>query len=214
MNEIYEMLKVKNLLWRKRYDRYFDEVHKYELYAQKKYSLCNAVIFFVYGVVCYLWNEIFSGSAVNGALLCICVSVFSLTDYILCRTFLKEHIKYATMVADIYILLLGKMLLSIDLMWNEMNGGNVSWTLLMCSLIVTATLSMVPGHYALTMLGLLTFDTIECIAEVREISAVLQNLADGILLAVFCIGLNIIYSEYKYTEFAGRDELKLESSRN
>jgi diguanylate cyclase (GGDEF)-like protein len=118
------------------------------------------------------------------------------------------------MVANIYILLLGKMLLSIDLMWNEMNGGNVSWTLLMCAMVVTSMISIVPSHYALIVIGVVTLDTIECIAASGKLATVLQNLADGVLLAVFCIGMNVIYSGYQYMEFIRKDELKMESSKD
>jgi hypothetical protein len=56
------------------------------------------------------------------------------------RHFLKnEHIKYAAMAANIYILLLGETLLSIDLMWNEKSNewGSVPWTSVKRSLAVT-----------------------------------------------------------------------------
>jgi diguanylate cyclase (GGDEF)-like protein len=214
MNKTRKILKVKNLLWRKRYSKYYNEVHEYELYAQKKFSMLNAIVFLIYSAAGCIWNGLFLGSQITGNLLCFCVSLFSMVDYVICSTFLKRHIKYAAMVANIYILLLGKMLLSIDLMWNEMSGGNVSHALLICSLVSTATLSIMPSHYALIITGVVMLDAIECIAAAQEAVMVLNNLVDGIWMAVFCIVMNIVYSKYQYSEFARKDELKLESSKD
>jgi diguanylate cyclase (GGDEF)-like protein len=117
-------------------------------------------------------------------------------------------------VANIYILILGKMLLSIDLIWNEGHGGNVSWTLLVCSLLTTTMISIVPTHYAMTMMGIVLLDAAECIVSHQGGVALLYNLLDGILIFIFGIGMNLIYSGHKYAEFIRKEELKLESNRD
>jgi diguanylate cyclase (GGDEF)-like protein len=210
-----EAWKAKDLAWRKKYRQYHDEVLEYELYAQRQFSMYNAIVFLIYGIVSFVWNSFIVRASTMGSLLCMGVCLLSTADYIICRTFLEEHIKYSALAANLYILVLGKMLLSIDLIWNGVLGGNVSWTLLVCSLITTAMISVVPSHYAITILGVVALDTIECIISNNgALIPVLYNLMDGVIVAIFCIGMNIIYSRHQYAEFNRKEELKFESNRD
>jgi diguanylate cyclase (GGDEF)-like protein len=214
MNRKCETWKAKDLAWRKKYKKYHDDVLEYELYAQQQFSIHNSIVFLIYGIVCGIWNYFVVRESVMGSLLCIGVCLLSMADYIICKTFLKEHVKYAAVSANLYILIFGKMLLSIDLMWNEMLGGNISWTLLVCALITTTMISIVPSHYAITVLGVVALDTIECIVSNEGLIAILYNLLDGVLVAIFCIGMNIIYSRHQYAEFNRKEELKFESNKD
>ncbi len=204
----------KDIAWRRKYKRYRDDVLEYENYAQSQYSLYNAIVFLIYGIVSYFWNRFIVNSSIIGSILCVGVSLFSILNHILCRFYLEKHIKYSEIAANIYILLIGKMMLSIDLIWNNGHGGNVSWTILICSIIMTAMISIVPSHYAITIIGVVVLDLLECITATHEIIAILYNLLDGVLIAIFCIGMNIIHSRHQYAEFNRKEELKYESNRD
>lgn len=214
MNGMLKKWKAKDLAWKKRYKKYHNEVLHYELYSQKQFSLHNALVFLLYGIVSYFWNRHFVKADIWGSVLCFVICILSISDYIICRTFLKKHIKFSVIVANCYIFILGKMLLAIDLMWNDMNGGNVSWTLLICSLITTAMISIVPSHYFIAVISVVVLDMLECILAQQDVVAVLYKLLDGVIISIFCIGMNVIYSGYQYAEFERREELKLESSRD
>jgi diguanylate cyclase (GGDEF)-like protein len=214
MSEKCEVLMAKDIAWRRKYKRYRDDVLEYENYAQSQYSLYNAIVFLIYGIVSYFWNRFIVNSSIIGSILCVGVSLFSILNHILCRFYLEKHIKYSEIAANIYILLIGKMMLSIDLIWNNGHGGNVSWTILICSIIMTAMISIVPSHYAITIIGVVVLDLLECITATHEIIAILYNLLDGVLIAIFCIGMNIIHSRHQYAEFNRKEELKYESNRD
>jgi diguanylate cyclase (GGDEF)-like protein len=214
VNEQYEKWKVRELSWNKKYEKYRDEVLTYELYAQQKFSLYNALVFVSYGLVSFFWNLIVVKESVVGSLLCLGVCAFSIVAYIISRTVLTKHIEYASIAVNLYILILGKTLLSIDLIWNEGHGGNISWTLLACSLITTAIISVVPRHYALAIVGVVLLDTIECVTAGWGLVDILYNLLDGVLVAIFCIGINLIFSRHQYAEFGRKEELQFESNRD
>jgi diguanylate cyclase (GGDEF)-like protein len=75
-------------------------------------------------------------------------------------------------------------------------------------------ISIVPSHYGISILAIVALDTIECIAAHQGITDILYNLLDGMLVAVFSIGMNVILSGYQYAEFNRKDELTMESSRD
>jgi diguanylate cyclase (GGDEF)-like protein len=214
MNEECGAWGLKALAWEKKYRENYDEVLNYELYAQKQFSVHNTVVFFIYGMVCSLWNRFVLNTSGLGSMLCMGVCLLSMTDYAICKVFLESHIRYATAVTNVYIFILGVTLLSIDLIWNDGYGGNVSWTLLVCSLISTSIICIVPSHYIITLLCVVALDTIECISSEQDIVASLYNLLDGVLIVIFGVGMNIIYSKYKYAEFGRRAALQLENSRD
>jgi diguanylate cyclase (GGDEF)-like protein len=215
MNEDCNKWKVKELAWERKYKKYHDDIVKYELYAQKQFSVYNTVVFFIYGIISYCWNRFLLNQSVTGSVLCMGVCLLSMMDYLICKTFLEKHIKYVTVMTNAYIVLLGLMLLSIHLIWNkEVRGGGVSWTLLVCSLLMTSIISIVPKHYAIALLCVVALNTVECIASRQGVAVVLDNLLEEILIFVFGVGMNVIYSRFKYIEFGRKEELQLENSRD
>jgi diguanylate cyclase (GGDEF)-like protein len=214
MNERCERWKVRDLAWRKRYKRYRDEVLHYELYALERYAIYNTLIFLAYGLISFLWNRFILKAPITGSMLCAGVSLFCMFQYGLCKLFLERHTRFVAIAANAYILILGKMLLSIDLIWNDRAGGSVSWTLLVCSLIMTSMISIVPSHYGIAVAGVVALDTIECMAAGQGLLTVMYNLLDGLLVMAFCISMNIIYSGYQYAEFSRKEELTFESNRD
>jgi diguanylate cyclase (GGDEF)-like protein len=73
---------------------------------------------------------------------------------------------------------------------------------------------IVPSHYGISILVMVALDTIECIAAHQGVEDILYNLLDGILISIFSISMNVIYSGYQYAEFSRKDELQMESSRD
>lgn len=214
MSESREVLRAKELLWDKKYQKFHDEVLEYELDTNGKLSLHNYFVFMIYGVICLLWNRFLLGKPIWGAYVCFGISAFSLANFILCKVFLEDNIKYVVIATNVYILLLISFIMSFDMIWNDFHGGNVSWTILVCSIITTSMISIVPHQYAIVVLLMVVIDTVEAIILCPNAIEVLYNLLDSVIVAIFCIGINIIFSWHQYKEFIRKDELKLENSRD
>jgi diguanylate cyclase (GGDEF)-like protein len=206
--------RTKNLVWHKRYKKYREEVLRYEYESQKSYALHNAIVFMIYGIVCFSWDKYALGESPFGGVLCLLIALYSLTDFIVCKLYIKTHIEYSAISTNIYILILIKSIMSLDLVWNDCLGGNVSWTLLLCSILTTAIISIVPTQYTLIIIVMVVTDTIESAIKCDNIVDVLYNILDSTLIAIFCISINIMFSVHQYAEFYRKDELKLESNRD
>jgi diguanylate cyclase (GGDEF)-like protein len=206
--------KEKDLSLKQKYKRYHDDVAEYELYTQKKFSLHNAIVFFIYGIVVFFWNNFYLKTNGKGYIICFGITLLSLGNYMLCRNYLPEHKKRIIAVENVYLFLLGKALLSINLIWNNGLSGNISTTLLLAALVMTAMASIVPSHYVIVISLAVLSDMVECIIMESDIVFIMTNFLNDIIIVVFCIGMNIIFSKRQYSEFERKEVLQGECSRD
>jgi diguanylate cyclase (GGDEF)-like protein len=214
MNEGGKVWKAKSMAWVRKYERFHDEVLEYELETQKSFSVHNTLVFLLYGIICLLWDKYILGESIVGALLCFGISALSLADFIVCKYFLEKHMQFVAKVTNIYILLFTHTIMFIDMLWNDRRGGNVSWTLLVCAIITTSTICIVPHHYAAVIIIMVVLDTVDGAVGSPDIVAFLYNLLDSVIIAIFCISMNVIFSKRQYNEFMRKEELKYESNRD
>jgi diguanylate cyclase (GGDEF)-like protein len=207
---IYENVRRRWDVWKEKYQRYHDEIIDYELDVQGKISMHNAVVFWCYTIVLYLLDLMIWKERGKGPLLCILISVLSIVSWIICKTFLPNHKNMVLLIADIYILVLGKTLLSTNLNCS----GEVSWTLLLCALIPTALISIIPSHYIFVVTILVVTDMIEHFIVEPDMVSLLYNLIDDLIIAAFCIGINIIFTKSRYAEFERKENLYSENNRD
>jgi diguanylate cyclase (GGDEF)-like protein len=110
----------------------------------------------------------------------------------------------------VYILLWGKALLASNLLGN----GTVSWTLLLCAIVTTSMLCIVPTQYVAIMIVLVTLDMIEFIIRNASFTSMIYNLVDDVIIATVCIAVNITFAKRRFQDFERKEMLLGESSRD
>jgi diguanylate cyclase (GGDEF)-like protein len=103
-----------------------------------------------------------------------------------------------------------KALLAINLV----GDGTVSWTLLLCAVVTTSMLCIVPTHYAIIMILVMFLDMAEFIISNGSLVAALYNLVDDTIITVACISVNILFAKRRFQDFERREMLLGESSRD
>jgi diguanylate cyclase (GGDEF)-like protein len=110
----------------------------------------------------------------------------------------------------VYIVVWVKLLLSLNLA----GDGTVSWTLLLCSMITTSMLCILPSQYFCLICGAAVLDMIEyCVLNGLTVSA-FYNLMDDIIIVTVCVSVNIVFAKRRFQEFERKDMLLGESSRD
>jgi diguanylate cyclase (GGDEF)-like protein len=214
VNEKSEMLRAKSMAWVKKYKAFRDDVLEFELETGKYISMYNFIVYTAYGVICFLWNRYVLGCSVTAGYICFGAGTLSLIEFIICKYILEKHKEYVAVTVNVFATIDILVLLSIDMQWNNIRGGNIIWTLLVFSIIATSMVCIVPYQYAIIMLAVVIIDTIEAIVSFSSIMDILYNLSDSIILALSCMFINIVFSRHQYMEFMRKEELKFESSRD
>jgi diguanylate cyclase (GGDEF)-like protein len=191
----------------KRCKKYWEDVVEYQRSTQESFSKHNAVVFFIFGTIFMLLNLFIWNKVETDILFCYGISLFSAANHILYKKVLPKHKNWIVPVGNIYILILGKCVLSLNLIGN----GAVSWTLLLCALISTSMVIIIPSYYIAITLILLVMDMVEYTIMNPDLVFVLYNLMDDLIIASFCIGINIIFSKMKYQELERKENLYSES---
>jgi diguanylate cyclase (GGDEF)-like protein len=205
-----ENLRAKRWAFGKKHQWYRDEVITYQLDAQSSFSKHNALIFFLLGFVFLLLDNLLWKTFRLGTAMCFAVGAFSTIYYFLCKKVLPKHRDLVIAAGNIYIFIMGKSLLTINLRGN----GDVSWTLLLCALISTSILVIVPYYYAVDILLIIVFDLIEYGFTNNSPVYILYNFLDDFIIGAFCIGINVIFSRMKYAELERKESLYSESTRD
>jgi diguanylate cyclase (GGDEF)-like protein len=195
----------------RKYKQYMEDIITYEISTQQNFSVHNAMIFFIFGIV-FLLLDVFLWKEYNaGTVLCLVVSVLSTANCVLYRTFLPKHKSLVIPAGNIYVTIMIMLLLSLD----QMGEGAVSWTLLLCSLISTSMVIIIPSHYIFVILLALGMDMVEyMIINAGNTVGILYNLVDDVIIGAFCIGINLIFSQMKYEELKSKQNLYMENSQD
>jgi diguanylate cyclase (GGDEF)-like protein len=206
----FEELKTKGWVFNRKYKRYREDIIEYQINTQKSFSMHNAIVFLAFGFIftladCFVWQQFRIGTV-----LCFGVGFFSLFNFLLYKKVLPRHRDWIIPAGNIYILILGKFLLSVNLV----GGGDVSWTLLLCALISTSMIIIIPSYYITIVLIMLGLDMVEFIIMSNSFLDVFYNLLDDMIIGSFCIGINVIFSKVKYAEMERKENLYTESSRD
>jgi diguanylate cyclase (GGDEF)-like protein len=198
--------------WRldKKYKRYWEEITGYQQYTQESFSKHNATAFYVFGLIFLLIDRLLWQEYQTSTLFCLLIGVLSTLNYVLHKKVLIRHEEWVIPAGNIYILLLGKCLMSLNLM----GDGAVTWTLLLCSLISTSVMIIIPYHYIPIISLVLVSDMIEQMIVNSGVINHLYHLMDDLVIGVFCIGINLIYSRMKYKELEHKESLYSEVRRD
>lgn len=201
-----EKIKIKGWRLDKTYKRYQEDVTVYQMHMQESFSKHNAAVFFAFGVVFLLMDLLIKQSFDSNTLFCFGISVLSTTNYVLHKNVLPKHRNWIVPVGNVYILILGKCLMSFNLVGN----GAVSWTLLLCALISTSFVILFPHYYITILIVVLGLDMAEDVVVSSQMVDVMYHLLDDLIISSFCIGINIIFSKMKYQELEQEESLHCE----
>ena len=186
---------------KKRDAQYKEQRIKYILKMQKKFSLHNCCIFFCYMLYLYFFDGRFIDC---GACLLICI--LSGINLLFAYIIRNERTKYILEMCYIFLLLI------LLLLTNIVCEDNISWTILLCSIITTAMLGMETFTYAGILLSAVAIN------EIVYISLLCQNMEkvffyfwDDIVLCVFTIGINATFDDIKYKDWENEAKLILQS---
>jgi glucan phosphoethanolaminetransferase (alkaline phosphatase superfamily) len=194
----------------RRLNRYREDVIAYQCHTQKSFSKHNAAVFLLLGIVYMLLDHFLWREFQIGTVFYFIVSLFSAINYLLYQKFLPQHEKWVIPAGCLYIFIMGKFLLSLNLF-----GGNaMSWTLLLCSLISTSIILIIPAYYAAVMLVVVVMDMVEYAVVNPDMVHIFYNLIDDFVIITFCVGINVIFSKLKYEELDYKEHLFCESSRD
>jgi diguanylate cyclase (GGDEF)-like protein len=205
-----ENLKAKGWAFGKKHKMFMTEILQYQIDAQKSFSKLNAIILCALGVVYILLDNLIWHKFRLGTVLCLGIGVFCIVYYFVCDGILSKHQNWVIVVGNIFIFIMGKSLLSV----NMVGGGDVSWTLLLCSLISTSFLVIIPFYYAVDVILIIGFDLIEYGIAGIDAVTFLYNLLDDVIIGIFCIGINVIFSRMKYAELERNVSLYSQSAKD
>jgi diguanylate cyclase (GGDEF)-like protein len=186
------------------------EILQYQIDAQKSFSLLNAIILTVLGITFILLDNRIWHTFRRGTVFCLAIGVFSAAYYFVCIGFYPKHKDWVVPVGNVFVFLMGKALLAV----NMVGGGDVSWTLLLCSVISTSFLIIIPFHYMIDVFLFVGFDLMEYAINSTDAVSFLYNLLDDVIICIFCIGINAIFSRMKYAELERNVSLYSESAKD
>jgi diguanylate cyclase (GGDEF)-like protein len=198
--------------WKKKLIKYRSDVVDYEFDIARQFCLDNAVIFFVYAMFLWAMESFYWKENSSGYIVCEGLSFLSCACYLINRHLLPrfKKKKYIRVVNMVYIIVWMKLLLSLNLA----GDGTVSWTLLLCSMITTSMLCILPSQYFCLICGAAVLDMIEyCVLNGLTVSA-FYNLMDDIIIVTVCVSVNIVFAKRRFQEFERKDMLLGESSRD
>lgn len=208
--EKFEKIRVKGWRLDRKYKRYWDDIVEYQRSTQESFSGHNAAVFLTFGFIFLLLDKMLWHRFNVGTMFCFGISVLSTVNYILHKRVLPKHRKWIIPLGNFYILLLGKWLMSLNLVGNDA----VSWTLLLCSLISTSMVIMIPYHYISILVLILGFDMVEYGIVNSGVISILYHLLDDLIISSFCIGFNVMFSKMKYLELERKENLYSEIRRD
>ena len=190
----------------RKYSDYYTDVVDYSIEVYQKFAMHNAFMFFLYGLGLNIL-EVDYKKLVCGC--CFSMSVFSLVTYFLMKYFFAKFKKRVIVFANSYLCAF-LSLLTIVYFYHQ---SEIAYTILICTIITTAMTSMMPLHYVPIMLGrcVLDFGLYFGLAPLGDAVEVVGYVLKDILIVLFALGINILYSDMKFKEFKQREFLQKES---
>jgi diguanylate cyclase (GGDEF)-like protein len=205
-----ENLKAKGWAFGKKNQMFMTEIIQYQIGAQKSYSLLNAIVLSALGIIFFLLDNMIWHMFRIGTVYCLSIGLFCFAYYFICTGVLEKHRDWVIPVENVFVVLMGTALLSV----NMVGGGDVSWTLLLCSLISTSFLIIIPAYYFVDVVLIIGIDLLEYGLAGTDAVSFLYDMLDDLIIAIFCIGINVIFSRMKYAELERNVSLYSESAKD
>ena len=191
------------------YEEYYSDVVDYSIEVYKKFALHNTMIFFLYGLGLSV-IDIEMQKLVCG--LCFGMAGISLVASFFMRYYFLKNKKHVITFSNVYLTI---FLVLLTLMYFY-HPSHVSYTILICTMITTAMTSMMPLHYDFIIGGVFVFDLVLFFTSnvSGNIIDIIGYILNDILVIIFAIGINNLYSNMKFKEFKKSHFLQNESYRD
>jgi diguanylate cyclase (GGDEF)-like protein len=189
---------------------YREDVLEYEIVAQRKFAGCSTWIFFGSFLVLMLFEVTSYHERSSAPWLCLLAGVLSGINYSLFRNYLPKQRKRVMIVGYIYFFLIIKGLTTI----HAMSDSYIPWTLLLCAIITTSMISMIPFLYMVILVSALLLNIAEYVFTMDSLEQIYSYILDNVLILVFCLGINIICSRNRYELFEKNRQLQYDSIRD
>lgn len=195
--------------YEKYYEEYYSDVVDYSIEVYKKFALHNTMIFLLYGLGLSV-IEIEMQRLVCG--LCFGMAGISFATFFFMRYYFLKNKKHVMVYSNVYLTVLLIMLI---LMYFY-HASNVSYTILICTVITTAMTCMLPLHYIITICGVFAVELALFFAQNtgKNIVDIIGYILNDILVIVFATGINFLYVDMKFREFKKSHFLRNESYRD
>ena len=192
--------------FRNDYRKYYDEVMEYSIAVHRKFGYLHTLIYLLYGI----GLVIIEGQ--NNILACamsFLISGMSLTVFIVSYFRL---IKNKRVVEAFYNIFLFLFLIAVTLLY-FFHPSHLTYTLIICSIITTAMTNTHQGHYLTIMTAVVIIDNILnfYIHGIGTVVDILGYVLNDIIIFVFTIGVNSLFSYMKFKEFRQKNFLQNES---
>ena len=188
---------------------FFDDVIEYTVNVHHAFTRHNVVLFFLYGIglgIIDIENKFIS------CILCYAVSAISLFVNLLSKGYLKKHRKSVIAVYNVYLF---SFLLLLRILYFY-HSSQISYTLLICSMVTTAMTNMLTKYYGAILLSIsiIHMGMHFVLMPGGDAVEIIGNILNDFLIIIFTIGINKLFTEMKYNEFKQKKFLQKESYRD
>ena len=188
------------------YKEYYVDIVDYSVEVNQKFALHNTFMFFLYGLGLSIIDIEMQKLVCS---FCFSISAISITTFLFMRFYFLKNRKYVIVYSNIYLIIF-LALLTLVFFYHP---SHVGYTILICTVITTAMTNMMPLHYVPIVLGMFVLDLVLFFVQsnLGNIIDVVGYILNDILVIIFAIGINYLYSNMKFKEFKKKHFLQNES---
>ena len=194
--------------FREKYKIYKDDILQYVVNMENMFSISVFIIFFVYFIYMKLRNYFNVEKTGFSSVLCLCMVVISLLDFLIVGKYVKYHVDKALIVTLIRSILMLGVLCFMDLY------SNISYTLIASSIMFMSITNIIPITHIIMIVGFGFLNSAHYILSNRapSIPYVFDIIVDNFFVVIVSIGINIVFSTLKYREFEYKKDLIIENN--
>lgn len=191
------------------YQEFYSDVVDYSIEVHQKFASHNAFMFFLYGLGLSV-IEIDMKNFVCG--LCFAMFGISLITFLLMKFHFSAHKKRAMLFSNLYLIV---FLILLNLVYFY-HPSQIAGTIVICTMITTAMTSIMPAQYITIILGIFVLDLCLYFFQMPLTDAVevVGYVLNDILIVIFAIGINMLYSDMKFREFKQKHYWQNETYRD
>ncbi len=206
---MFKLLKKRIYTYTVGYKDYREEVEKFSIELQTKYSISHFWLFFVYTILLlsydfYVWGE-FYPKILYGFLL----AAVNLVNWIIFRAEIPQKRNMVMKASNAFLFLFLQFL---EITYN-MSNGYLSQIILLCIILSTAIIGMNPLHYFwIVLLALVTDFSLKVFYLGIHISEMGYLFMENLAIMIIALEINFLLSGMRYRQFMEKVALEKENS--
>lgn len=188
---------------------FFDDVIDYTIIVHQKFTRHNVILFLLYGIGLGIIDIDYK---VISCVLCYSISAISFFVNILSKKYLIKHKKHVVMICNSYLFI---FLLLLRILY-FFHASQISYTLLICSIVTTAMTNIFTGYYGAILLciSVIHMAMYFFLIHSKDVIESVGYILNDFLIIIFAIGINQLFTGMKYSEFKQKKFLQNESYRD